>query len=210
MNEYSWSLSLNSDYLVHYGTKGMRWGNRKYQYNDGSLTPAGRERYYRNLHGSNSLVGRLKSGITGKYADGTETYSHYRKRATRAGQASIDADSSGPIASYLGERRMRKYGKGMNARTVNAGKQVYKTERTAQNVKAAGTLATNALSRYATYKVADMTENASAMYGTSVLTQLAGQYATTAIINSKVYGSRKNVQAENDIAAAYERKTSRR
>jgi hypothetical protein len=31
--------------LYHYGTDGMRWGERKYQYQDGSLTPAGKERY---------------------------------------------------------------------------------------------------------------------------------------------------------------------
>ena len=32
-------------YLIHSGTKGMRWGQRLYQYKDGSLTPLGRLRY---------------------------------------------------------------------------------------------------------------------------------------------------------------------
>lgn len=31
--------------LYHYGIKGQKWGIRNYQYEDGSLTPAGRERY---------------------------------------------------------------------------------------------------------------------------------------------------------------------
>lgn len=34
-----------SDYLIHHGIKGMRWGIRKYQNEDGSLTPAGKQRY---------------------------------------------------------------------------------------------------------------------------------------------------------------------
>ena len=33
------------DSILHYGTVGMHHGVRKYQYKDGSLTPAGRERY---------------------------------------------------------------------------------------------------------------------------------------------------------------------
>lgn len=32
-------------YLVHYGVRGQRWGDRKYQNPDGSLTPEGRIRY---------------------------------------------------------------------------------------------------------------------------------------------------------------------
>ena len=31
--------------LYHHGTKGMRWGVRRYQNKDGSLTPAGKKRY---------------------------------------------------------------------------------------------------------------------------------------------------------------------
>lgn len=31
--------------LYHWGTKGMKWGIRRYQNKDGSLTPAGRKRY---------------------------------------------------------------------------------------------------------------------------------------------------------------------
>ena len=35
--------------LMHFGVKGMRWGIRRYQNNDGSLTSAGRKRYGENL-----------------------------------------------------------------------------------------------------------------------------------------------------------------
>ena len=36
--------------LWHYGIKGMHWGDRRYQNEDGSLTPAGKERYSQTVY----------------------------------------------------------------------------------------------------------------------------------------------------------------
>lgn len=36
---------MENSKLIHSGIKGMRWGIRRYQNKDGSLTPAGRKRY---------------------------------------------------------------------------------------------------------------------------------------------------------------------
>ena len=36
---------MEKNSLIHFGIKGMRWGVRRYQNKDGSLTPAGKKKY---------------------------------------------------------------------------------------------------------------------------------------------------------------------
>ena len=43
-------------YLARHGIKGQKWGERRYQYKDGSLTPEGRKRY--------GVVGSTKAYIS--------------------------------------------------------------------------------------------------------------------------------------------------
>lgn len=38
-------IYIGNDYLMHHGVKGMKWGIRRYQNPDGSLTPLGEKRY---------------------------------------------------------------------------------------------------------------------------------------------------------------------
>lgn len=40
---------MEYDYLQHWGVKGMRWGVRRYQNKDGSLTPRGKKRYSKEM-----------------------------------------------------------------------------------------------------------------------------------------------------------------
>ena len=44
--------------LAHHGIKDQRWGVRRYQYKDGSLTDAGRKRYARDLREGSKKNGK--------------------------------------------------------------------------------------------------------------------------------------------------------
>lgn len=49
------------DYLAHHGIKGMKWGVRRFQNEDGSLKSAGEKRYYGSSKGSTRSSGRSDS-----------------------------------------------------------------------------------------------------------------------------------------------------
>lgn len=71
----SWGDVLMSNSLQHHGIKGQKWGVRRYQYSDGTLTPAGKKRYSGDVSPTSmkigEAVGKLKTNVTGKqYVDG--------------------------------------------------------------------------------------------------------------------------------------------
>lgn len=54
---------MESNYLTHYGIKGQKWGIRRYQNPDGSLTSAGRKRYS-DSGGIRGAVSKVKNAVT--------------------------------------------------------------------------------------------------------------------------------------------------
>lgn len=51
----SYKFVYSDDYLSHHGIKGQKWGVRRFQNEDGSLTEAGKKRYYK-VEGKSSRI----------------------------------------------------------------------------------------------------------------------------------------------------------
>ena len=96
-----------SNELQHWGIKGMKWGVRRYQNADGSLTPAGKKRY----RDESESIERELSGATKKSAS-VEDYQNAIKKTKTVGE-SIDSvrkfnESNKKLKDPAMERRIRK------------------------------------------------------------------------------------------------------
>lgn len=91
MNDYRAYVENDYNSLYHYGIRGQKWGIRRYQNPDGSLTPEGRARYL-NPDGSLNERGRKELG------------SRYLKDRRYAGRIAGGALGTAAAAKYAYER----------------------------------------------------------------------------------------------------------
>lgn len=121
--------------LYHYGVKGQKWGVRRYQYIDGTLTPAGKKRY--NQSSANRVhrmmeqkvsyaIKSAKTQITGKqYAD------TYLKQGTTFAriQTKDEFENFAFYATYKkadSDKYMGLFGKNLSSRAASEAKRAEK------------------------------------------------------------------------------------
>lgn len=113
-----------TDELIHYGIRGQKWGIRRFQNSDGSLTPEGRKRYAKEINEANKEA--FKRGA----------------QATRYGRAGIYAANRAAAYERRAERKLEK--------DPNAEKK--STQRSIKNMEAAERAAIKLAQDYAKYR----------------------------------------------------------
>ena len=101
-------MSLYSEYyLAHYGVKGMKWGVRKYQNEDGTLTDAGKKRFARSVKKSskNILGPRRMTKITRDIADELNRQPSMKDKLKKVQDFSDKAIKSGSDDDFLAYQR---------------------------------------------------------------------------------------------------------
>lgn len=74
--------------LTHAGIKGMKWGVRRYQNKDGSLTPAGKKRYDRDIRENDAKKKENRININGPDP------SRWAKEDTKRAKGIVDSSES--------------------------------------------------------------------------------------------------------------------
>ena len=92
----NFKMVVYSDELCHYGIRGMRWGIRRYQNSDGSLTTAGRNRYSTGKHHSIFTRKKTTSKVKTKPAE------------EKPKQKSVSEMSDAELNAFLNRKRLEQ------------------------------------------------------------------------------------------------------
>lgn len=96
--KFKMNIFYQGQYLSHYGVLGMKWGVRRYQNRDGSLTPAGKKRYSSELqadiYNAAKQAKKNKLSVSSQVKTRDENYVRTRELLVKNGQKIVDRYNS--------------------------------------------------------------------------------------------------------------------
>lgn len=95
-----------SSYIQHHGIKGQKWGIRRFQNKDGSLTPAGEKRYYVESDKKEIKQDNKSSTLPKGY------------QFNRVGQSELDVNKAGALYVSTGKADAARYIKSLGPTTI--------------------------------------------------------------------------------------------
>lgn len=167
-----------TDYLIHHGIKGQKWGLRRFQNEDMSLTPAGRERYgvgekrkaiKQQYKDAKKRINADWDKATGDYLKTTNNGTVQNKEADRKFEAAADKwseDRKAAKSQYKSDMKDFK-----NSEEYKAARK----EQIKKAVKVGAVVAGTALAAYGAYKIVDMKKNSATKTGSDFMTSLYKQ-----------------------------------
>lgn len=134
-----WSETNRTDELYHHGVKGQRWGIRRYQNEDGTLTAAGKKKYRRgdklDITKEDSSITRGVKNDYNKMSDKEfaskykTTKNTYRRRVNKYG----DPYKNSPLVKWAKKQNAKK----RNGMTAEKEMKILDAERKAKAAKKA-------------------------------------------------------------------------
>lgn len=80
-------------YIAHHGIKGQKWGYRRWQNSDGTLTPAGKEHYSKGVAGARRKLKEGKIRKLNRRLDKQESWLNDPKTKTQLARANTKSES---------------------------------------------------------------------------------------------------------------------